>query len=259
MLEGIEFGKKLRQWIRHCNSSPMLSVLVNGKPTRQFGLERGLRQWDSLSPFLFNVAVEGLSALFRKVEDFNLMKGACFESEEMGLEWGVSKISVFVKTIGRISDQGEVFWKILEIGLTVVIAVVWTMWETRNEKVFKDGDTHLSQAKDMEGYGVGDSLIGSFKFNVDGSARGFPFNSGISGVLRDDRGKVLCLFSTNVGIQDVVTTEILALAKACNLCLGKPELLDRNIEFVSDSMVVVLWINGPGIGSLKHIKTIYNI
>ncbi|KAK2654073.1 hypothetical protein Ddye_013929 [Dipteronia dyeriana] len=77
----MRFGERWRQWIIYCITAPMLPVLVNGRPTRQFGLERGLRQGDMLSPFLFNVAVEDLSALFRKAEELNLMKGAYFGSE----------------------------------------------------------------------------------------------------------------------------------------------------------------------------------
>ena len=53
-------------------------MLVNGNPTREFGLERGLRQGGSLSPFLFNVVVEGLSALFKKAESLDMMKGVSF-------------------------------------------------------------------------------------------------------------------------------------------------------------------------------------
>ncbi|KAK3205479.1 hypothetical protein Dsin_019525 [Dipteronia sinensis] len=62
----------------YCISTPILSVLVNVCSSRQFRIEKGLCQGDPLSPFLFNVAVEGLSALFRKAEAMGLMRGAYF-------------------------------------------------------------------------------------------------------------------------------------------------------------------------------------
>ncbi|KAK2652273.1 hypothetical protein Ddye_012129 [Dipteronia dyeriana] len=56
-------------------SSPSLSVLINGSPTLEFLIERGLRQGDPLSPFLFNIVAEALNCLFQTAVEKGLMKG----------------------------------------------------------------------------------------------------------------------------------------------------------------------------------------
>ncbi|MCI65609.1 RNA-directed DNA polymerase (Reverse transcriptase), partial [Trifolium medium] len=53
------------------------SVLVNGSPTDEFPFERGLRQEDPLSPFLFLLAVEGLHVLMEAMVERNLLTGYC--------------------------------------------------------------------------------------------------------------------------------------------------------------------------------------
>ncbi|KAK3195492.1 hypothetical protein Dsin_026802 [Dipteronia sinensis] len=77
------FGLKWRQWVNCCISTPTMSVLVNGSPTEEFTVERGLRQGDPLSPFLFNIIVESLSCCIMKAVDLNLLKGATLGNGEV--------------------------------------------------------------------------------------------------------------------------------------------------------------------------------
>ena len=57
------FGGKWRQWIQSCLRSSRGSILINGSPTSEFQFFKGLKQGDSLSPFLFILIMESLISL----------------------------------------------------------------------------------------------------------------------------------------------------------------------------------------------------
>ena len=67
-----------RLWIAmimRCIKSARFSVKLNGGYSREFTPSRGLRQGDPLSPYLFLFCVEGFSALLRKAQQDNTLKG----------------------------------------------------------------------------------------------------------------------------------------------------------------------------------------
>ncbi|XP_071704208.1 uncharacterized protein [Rutidosis leptorrhynchoides] len=69
------FGTKWCKWILACLKSASISILVNGSPTKEFSIGRGVRQGDPLSPFLFILAAEGLNILTKAAFDRGLFKG----------------------------------------------------------------------------------------------------------------------------------------------------------------------------------------
>ncbi|KAK3199061.1 hypothetical protein Dsin_022476 [Dipteronia sinensis] len=83
VMEAMGFGAKWQQWIKWCIASPSLSVLVNGSPTKQFQMERGLRQGDPLSPFLFNMVVQVLSSMLDKAKWLGLIRGKGYGNDRV--------------------------------------------------------------------------------------------------------------------------------------------------------------------------------
>jgi hypothetical protein len=69
------FHERWVNLIMQCVTSVSYTVLVNGVPKGYIKPGRGLCQGDPLSPYLFLICAEGLSALLRKAERDSLIKG----------------------------------------------------------------------------------------------------------------------------------------------------------------------------------------
>lgn len=75
MLGRMNFHPKWIRWVKNCLGSASVSVLVNGSPTSEFKMERGLRQGDPLAHFLFLIVAEGLNKMLMTSINLGLFKG----------------------------------------------------------------------------------------------------------------------------------------------------------------------------------------
>ncbi|GJZ90071.1 reverse transcriptase domain, reverse transcriptase zinc-binding domain protein [Tanacetum coccineum] len=75
IMKKMGFGDKWCKWVDSCLRSASMSILVNGSPSDEFGLERGIRQGDPLSPFLFILAAKGLNAIVNEAVENDIFRG----------------------------------------------------------------------------------------------------------------------------------------------------------------------------------------
>jgi len=74
-LESMGFPNQLISTIMKCVSSVTFAILINGQPTKTFTFQRGLRQGDPLSPYLFLLCADVLSGLLKTAQDKKVIQG----------------------------------------------------------------------------------------------------------------------------------------------------------------------------------------
>nr|GEV77471.1 RNA-directed DNA polymerase, eukaryota, reverse transcriptase zinc-binding domain protein [Tanacetum cinerariifolium] len=96
VLKKFGFREKWCKWIRECLRSFWGSVIVNGSPTEEFQVFKGLKQGDPLSPFLFILIMESLYLTFQNVEDAGMFKGIVLNSSMVLSHMFFANDAVFV-------------------------------------------------------------------------------------------------------------------------------------------------------------------
>nr|GEZ56084.1 putative RNA-directed DNA polymerase, eukaryota, reverse transcriptase zinc-binding domain protein [Tanacetum cinerariifolium] len=67
--------QKWCKWIDVWLQTSLILLLVNGSPTGEFKMSRGIRQGDPLSPFLFLIAAEGINVVVNEAINNGVLKG----------------------------------------------------------------------------------------------------------------------------------------------------------------------------------------
>ncbi|GKE26600.1 putative RNA-directed DNA polymerase, partial [Tanacetum coccineum] len=117
IMQQMGFGVKWRRWVNTCMKSASIFVLVNGSPSREFKMERGLKQGDPLSPFLFLIAAEALQVLTLKACNKCVYKGLSLAEDGANVsllqyaddalffgEWSYSNANTLVRILKCFQD-----------------------------------------------------------------------------------------------------------------------------------------------------------
>lgn len=83
IMKQMKFPPMWCKWVMACISSASASVLINGSPCAPFRLQRGLRQGDPLSPFLFVLVAKALNQLIARATTLNMWNGIRHPQSEM--------------------------------------------------------------------------------------------------------------------------------------------------------------------------------
>lgn len=81
MIKNMGFGEVWLRWMNALILSCHMSVMVNGSPAKDFKVERGLRQGDPISPFIFVIVTEGLKSLINKAVENEEYVGYMFNGQ----------------------------------------------------------------------------------------------------------------------------------------------------------------------------------
>ncbi|KAK9011756.1 hypothetical protein V6N11_039838 [Hibiscus sabdariffa] len=181
----------------------------------------------------------------------------------------------------------------------IFFSVVWTIWLSRNEIVFRNVSIEVDHMLQLSLLRVcrwgstkwatmfpslsnimvrGEALksvsflfplyppskwisleLEVLKFNIDGVVSGSFGPAGIGGVLKNHEGKMLCYFSKNVGIIDALTAKLLAIKETGILFKSSKRVQSHRLLVEYDSNNVVHYIKNAHLSPVSFRGIIDNI
>lgn len=106
VLQAFGFGASFRKWIKILYTNTVSCVLNGGYSTGYFNVERGVRQGDPLSPYLFILCVETLAKV---IQNDNLVLGLRFNGTEVKQVLYADDITLFIQDLDSMSRLDVIF------------------------------------------------------------------------------------------------------------------------------------------------------
>ena len=94
VLDSFNFGPNLKQWIEMFQKNSNSRIILNGHLSEPFSLERGCRQGDPISPYIFILCSEYLALAFKNDKD---VKGIKLKNKEHKLCQYADDTSIFLE------------------------------------------------------------------------------------------------------------------------------------------------------------------
>ena len=106
VLELFGFGISICSWVKTLYTDISSCVMNGGRSTGYFSIERGVRQGDPLSPYLFLLAIEILA---HAVREDRILKGFKFGEQEVKQVLYADDITLFVRDINSVNRLQYIF------------------------------------------------------------------------------------------------------------------------------------------------------
>ena len=108
IMQKLDFHKQWISIVMRCVTSVKYAVRINGQPCDLIQPTRGLRQGDPLSPYLFLICVEGLSALLHQATHRKAIKGVVASARGLRVSYLFFANDSLVFGRASVSDAKEI-------------------------------------------------------------------------------------------------------------------------------------------------------
>ncbi|KAK2646683.1 hypothetical protein Ddye_021878 [Dipteronia dyeriana] len=148
-------------------------------------------------------------------------------------------------------------------------AIVWTIWESRNDAVFHGISVDMVKPLDtvkfclalwFKNHGSGSKMditlpILDIKEMFVDSCLAKKSKSKVWNPLPDPNFS----FFMDHSSKDAILAEVLAIHKACQLIVDCQLLINHNVDIYSDSSLAMSWCNGEDFGNFSLVNFVYDI